>query len=70
MKIYFASWLIDRSLSDSLNTKKARTQLLSYHYLTDLLERDKNIIKTFVKTALYDPRKKKTKKDKKSKKSK
>jgi hypothetical protein len=35
MKIYFATWLVDKTLGVSLTKNKARDRLLSYHFLKD-----------------------------------
>ena len=59
MKVYFATWLTDRSLGKSLNKKKGKTRLLSFHFL-----REQNItnplFEEYIETGECDPRKNKT----------
>ena len=35
MKIFFATWLVDRSHGTSLSKKKASSRLLSFHFLRE-----------------------------------
>jgi hypothetical protein len=35
--IYFATWLADKSLGDSLTKKKGNNRLMSYHFLREQL---------------------------------
>lgn len=35
MKIYFASWLFDKSLGQSLTKKRANVRLLSYYFIKE-----------------------------------
>ncbi len=34
MKVYFATWLVDRTLGVSLTKKRANVRLLSYYFLS------------------------------------
>ena len=35
MKIYFAAWLFDKSLGQSLTKKRANVRLLSYYFIKE-----------------------------------
>ena len=60
MKIYFATWLTDRSLGRSLTKKKGSKRLLSFHFL-----REQGIttplLTQYCRTGRCDPRKNKDK---------
>jgi len=59
MKIYFATWLYDRTLGNSLTRKKANTRLISYYFIKDQEVTDDQLLK-YVKTGRLDTRKNKT----------
>lgn len=59
MKIYFASWLTDRSLGTSLTKKKANKRLLSFYFLFEQKIEPSQLIK-YVETGRCDLRKIKT----------
>jgi hypothetical protein len=58
MKIYFAAWLTDRSLGDSLTKKGAKTRLLSFYFLREQNITDE-MIAEYSQTGKCDPRKNK-----------
>ncbi len=35
MRIYFATWLMEKAQGDSLTKRKANTRLLSYHFIRE-----------------------------------
>jgi len=57
MKIYFASWLFDKTLGNSLTKKKANTRLLSYHFIKEG-ETTKEQLQQYCKTGRLNPSKK------------
>ena len=58
MKIYFATWLTDRSLGTSLTKKKANVRLVSYHFLKEQQVTSEQILR-YCKTGRCDIRKRK-----------
>ena len=60
MKIYFATWLTDRSLGTSLNNKNGNCRLLSFHFLIEQ-EITNPLFQEYIATGSCDPRKNKEK---------
>ena len=58
MKIYFATWLFDKTLGQSLTKLNARSRLLSYHFLIEGQFSSKQV-REFCQTGNLDPTKKK-----------
>ena len=58
MKIFFATWLTDRSLGRSLTKKKAGRRLLSYYFLLEQ-EVSTSLLNKYCLTGRCDPRKRK-----------
>ncbi len=56
MKIYFATWLTDRSHGDNLTKTGANTRLLSYHFI-GIQGITNTHFKDYVKTGVCDTRK-------------
>jgi len=56
MKIYFATWLYDRTLGNSLTRKRASTRLISYYFIKDQEITDDQLLK-YIKTGRLDTRK-------------
>lgn len=56
MKIYFATWLFDRTLGKSLTKKKARNRLLSYYFLVEQGISEEDLSK-YIRTGRLDARK-------------
>lgn len=57
MKLYFATWLTDRSLGKSLTKKKAKSRLLSYHFLREQ-GISSELLRKYCQFGRCDPRKK------------
>ena len=59
MKIYFATWVVEKSQGITLTKKKVKSRLLSYHLL-----KEQNItnplFEEYIETGECDPRKNKT----------
>lgn len=58
MKVYFASWLFDKTLGESLTKKSITSRLLSYHFLKEqgiTVEQ----LKGYCQTGKHDTRKRK-----------
>ena len=60
MKVFFATWLTDRSLGTSLSKKKGSSRLLSFHFLREQ-EITSSLLSEYSKTGECDPRKNKNK---------
>lgn len=58
MKIYFATWLFDKTLGQSLTKLNGKSRLLSYHFLCEGSFSSEQI-RTFCQTGNLDPAKKK-----------
>jgi len=64
MKIYFATWLADKSLGDGLTKKKGHKRLLSYHFIKQQLgdKEGENIdiekLRKYCRTGRLNPAKK------------
>jgi len=52
MKVYFATWLYDKSLGVSMKKHGVETQLISYHFLTDQ-KITKNQLSRYVRTGRH-----------------
>ena len=60
MKIYMATWLIEREQGRSLTKKKANNRLLSFHLLREQ-EITFEQLRQYIRTGRVDPRKTKEK---------
>ncbi|HSH25607.1 MAG TPA: hypothetical protein VLA13_08740 [Massilibacterium sp.] len=58
MKVYFATWLFDKTLGQSLTKLNGKSRLLSYHFLCEGNFSSQQI-KEFCVTGKLDPTKKK-----------
>lgn len=58
MRIYLATWLVDRSVGDTLTKKGATKRLLSYFFLKTQDIPQKGFIE-YIETGKFDPRKSK-----------
>ena len=58
MRIYFATWMVDRNQGGTLNKKKAFRRLLSYFFLRSQDVPDEGFVE-YVETGKFDLRKKK-----------
>lgn len=58
MKIYFAMWLTDPTLGESLTKKEAKNRLGSYYFLKDQ-SITSEMLRTYIKTGTCNPRKNK-----------
>ena len=59
MKIYFATWIIERDQGETLSKMKVFKRLLSYFFLCSQKIKKRGF-EEYVKTGMFDPRKKKT----------
>lgn len=57
MKVFFATWLFDKTLGDSLTKKKAKSRLASYHFIAQAKVTDDQM-KKYVETGRFNPTKK------------
>lgn len=58
MKIYFATWLTDRSLGETATKMRAFNRLVSFFFLKSQ-QIENNSFEEYQKTGMFDPRKKK-----------
>jgi hypothetical protein len=52
MKIVFATWLVDKSLGDSLTKNSAANRLVSYHFIVEQ-KVTKKILKNYIKKGVH-----------------
>jgi len=60
MKVFFATWLVDRSHGTSLSKKKASSRLLSFHFLREQ-KITSSLLSEYSKTGECNPIKNKNK---------